>query len=293
MWCDSHLDETLIRIRRLARPLHLVFALATLTTVTARIGRAQAKPEQKYIGRLVGVYDESTGNPIDSVEVRDLVTGSFAYTTRTGTMALSFVDTAGSLLRIRKFGYAPITMFIGNAPGLPPVTLVLQPTAQRLPAVVTHDTLRHYLSPTISAFEERRKTGMGYFVSEAELRKEETRPLANVLRSHVATLAIQDVVMGGQRVTIAASRRGNGGACPVDVFLDGVKLNSNSQSGTLAILGSRRSGGTALQQGYVDLGQFLVTDLAGVEYHNVSDMPAEFEHTGSGCGGLYLWTRER
>lgn len=271
----------------------LIGALAPALARSQVPTRSSAPPSPKYIGRLIGVFDESTGDPIDSVEVRDVVTGSYTFTTRTGTVALSFVDTAGSLIRIRKFGYSPITMFIGNAPGLPPVTLVLQRAAQRLPAVVTRDTARHYLSPTLSGFEERRRTGMGYFVSEAELRKEDNRPLANVLRSHVATLAIQDVVMGGQRVTIATSRRGNGGACPVDVFLDGVKLNSNQQGGTLAILGSRRSSGTALQQGYIDLTQFLVMDLAGVEFHNVGDMPAEFEHTGGGCGGLYLWTRER
>ena len=271
----------------------LIAALAPALARSQVPARSSAPPSPKYIGRLIGVFDESTGDPIDSVEIRDVITGSYTFTTRTGTVALSFVDTAGSLIRIRKFGYSPITMFIGNAPGLPPVTLTLEPIAQRLPTVVTRDSVRHYLSPALSAFEERRKTGMGYFVSEAELRKEDNRPLANVLRSHVATLAIQDIVMGGQRVTIATSRRGNGGACPVDVFLDGVKLNSNQQSGTLTVLGSGRSRGTALQQGYVDLTQFLVMDLAGLEFHNVGDMPAEFEHTGGGCGGLYLWTRER
>jgi len=274
--------------------LSSMFFLASLGMSTALIAGAQSKPEQKYVGRLVGVFDENTGNPIDSVEVRDMITGSFAYTTRTGTLSLFFVDTGGSLVRIRKFGYTPITMFVGNAPGLPPVTLTLEPIAQRLPAVVTRDTARQYIGPMMKSFEDRRKTGMGYFVSEAELRKEDTRPLANVLRSRVPTLAVQDVVLpSGQRVTIASSRRANGGACPVDVFLDGVPLSSNQQGGSPAMMGSRRSGNTALDQGLVDLTQFLVSDLAGIEFHNVSDMPAEFVHTGSGCGGLYLWTRER
>jgi len=58
-------------------------------------------------------------------------------------------------------------------------------------------------------------------------------------------------------------------------------------------MGSRRSGGTALDQGLVDLTQFLVSDLAGLEFHDVSDMAAEFVHVRSGCGGPYLWTRER
>lgn len=282
-----------MRTRRSA-PLRNVFALSIVAIATASLASAQSTPEQKFIGRLVGVFDENTGNPIDSVEVRDMITGSFAYTTRTGTMSLFFVDTGGSLIRIRKFGYTPITMFIGNAPGLAPVTLTLEPIAQRLPAVVTRDTARQYIGPMLSGFEQRRKTGMGYFVSEAELRKEDTRPLANVLRSRVPTLAIQDIVLpSGQRVTIAASRRANGGACPVDVFLDGVPLGSSKQGGSPAMMGSRRTGGTALDQGLVDITQFLVSDLAGVEFHNVSDMPAEFVHTGSGCGGLYLWTRER
>lgn len=282
----------LIDVRRHMR--HLAFAVPVIALAARVSGQSPAPPVQKYIGRLVGVFGENTGDPIDSVEVRDMITGSFAYTTRTGTMSLFFVDTGGSLIRIRKFGYTPITMFIGNSPGLPPVTLALEPAAQRLPAVVTRDSARRYIGPMLSGFEQRRKTGMGYFVSEAELRKEDTRPLANVLRSRVPTLAVQDVVLpGGQRVTIAASRRANGGSCPVDVFLDGVPLGSSKQGGSYAMMGSRRSGGTALDQGLVDLTQFLVSDLAGVEFHNVSDMPAEFVHTGSGCGGLYLWTRER
>jgi hypothetical protein len=287
------LDAALMRRARMSSIAGATLLLPLLTVAAFQLGHAQ-KAEPTYVGRLVGVYDERTGDPLDSVEVRDMMTGSFAYTTRTGTLSLFFVDTAGSLLRIRKFGYAPVTMFVGNAPGLPPVTLTLEPTAQRLPAVVTRDTARTYLSPALAGFEQRRKTGMGYFVSEAELRKEDNRPLANILRSHVATLAVQDVIVGGQRVTIAASRRANGGTCPVDVYLDGVALSANAQSGgPLAILGKRNSGGTALQQGYVDLTQLQATEFAGIEFHNVSDTPAEFPHTGSGCGALYLWTRER
>lgn len=270
------------------------FAIAALCLLSPRPSHSQKSTQPNYVGRIVGVYDDRSGNPLDSVEIRDMITGSFAYTTSTGTLSLFFVDTAGSLLRIRKFGYTPITMFVGNAAGLPPLTVTLEPLAQRLPAVVTTDTARHYLSPTLNGFEQRRKTGMGYFIAETQLRKEENRPLANVLRGHIATLDIEDVVIGGQRLTIATSHRAqNASPCQVDIYLDGVLLTSNRNGGSLAILGSRRSGGTALQQGYVDLSQFLVSDLGGVEFHNVGDMPAEFAHTGGGCGALYLWTREK
>lgn len=204
-------------------------AMAALAFTAPGSAPAQAPAQPTYVGRIVGVYDDRSGSPLDSVEIRDMITGSFAYTTSTGTLSLFFVDTAGSLLRIRKFGYTPITMFVGNAEGLPPLTITLEPLAQKLPAVVTRDTVRRYIGPMLRGFEQRRKTGMRYFIPETQLRKEENRPLANA----------------------------------------------------------------ALQQGYVDLSQFLVSDLGGVEFHNVGDMPAEFAHTG-GCGGaLYLWTREK
>ncbi len=59
---------------------------------------AQSPSQQpKFLGRIVGVYDDRSGNPLDSVEIRDMITGSFAYTTSTGTLSLFFVDTAGSL----------------------------------------------------------------------------------------------------------------------------------------------------------------------------------------------------
>lgn len=281
-----------VHLAGVERAAAIVMAALAFMAPSRAWPQAPAKPA--FLGRIVGVYDDLSGNPLDSVEIRDMITGSFAYTTSTGTLSLFFVDTAGSLLRIRKFGYTPITMFVGNSAGLPPLTITLEPLAQRLPAVVTTDTARHYLSPTLNGFEQRRKTGMGYFIAETQLRKEENRPLANVLRGHIATLDIEDVVIGGQRLTVAISHRAqNASLCQVDIYLDGVLLTSNRGGGTLAILGSRRSGGTALQQGYVDLSQFLVSDLGGVEFHNVGDMPAEFAHTGGGCGALYLWTREK
>lgn len=281
-----------LQLARVRRAAAIVMAASAFAAPSR--GSAQARANPAFLGRIVGVYDDRSGSPLDSVEIRDMITGSFAYTTSTGTLSLFFVDTAGSLLRIRKFGYTPITMFIGNTPGLPPLTVTLEPLAQRLPAVVTRDTTHQYIAPMLRGFEERRRTGMGYFVPDSQLRKEDNRPLANVLRAHVATLEIKDVIIGGQRLTIATSRRAqNRSLCQVDIYLDGVPISSNRNGGTLAILGSRRSGGTAISQGYVDLGQFLVTELAAIEFHNASDMPAEFAHTGSGCGALYLWTRER
>jgi hypothetical protein len=44
----------------------------------------------------------------------------------------------------------------------------------------------------------------------------------------------------------------------------------------------------------IDLNQFQVSSLAGVEYYpDNATMPVQFSRTSGGCGALFLWTRER
>src|SRR5579863_9683218 len=58
-------------------------------------------PIKVYRGRVVGVFDQESGLPIEGVEVRDVLTGFSAKTTETGTVSLFFVDTAGSFISFR------------------------------------------------------------------------------------------------------------------------------------------------------------------------------------------------
>ena len=57
-----------------------------------------AAPAAAQRGRIVGVFDQTSGDPIEGARVRDMLTGTSALTTKTGTVSLSFVDTAGTLL---------------------------------------------------------------------------------------------------------------------------------------------------------------------------------------------------
>jgi hypothetical protein len=263
-------------------------------SISVVCGSVGAQTPRAVAGRLIGIYDDRTWNPLDSVEVRDLASGQSALTTSTGTVALSFVDTAGSLIRIRKIGYVPQTLFIDNSPGLPPLMLMLVPVAKQLPAVVTIDTAPKYSSPRLTAFEERRKTGFGYFVPEAQIRRDEDRPLAQLLRTRIPPIEVREVVYAGQRITIATLRRGSNSApCQPDIYLDGIAISANADGATLAILGKTRSAATAAMAGIIDLNQFQLNTIAAIEFHNPGDMPPEFNRTGSGCGALFLWTRER
>jgi hypothetical protein len=148
---------------------------------------------------------------------------------------------------------------------------------------------RKYISPSLNAFEERRLSGSGgYFITDSILRKEEGRPLWEVIRAHVpgASMVFPPnsfavyLVSGrapSNRVLIepAASK-----SCFPDVYLDGVSLAPATA--------------TATSSPTVDLTRFLTPEIGAVEFYaGGASLPIQFNHTSSGCGALLLWSREK
>jgi hypothetical protein len=79
-----------------------------------------------YRNRLLGVYDEETGEPMAGVQVADSTSGTFATTTATGTVSLLFLPDGLSTLLIRKPGYSVMRMPIVISPrDTLPITLIL------------------------------------------------------------------------------------------------------------------------------------------------------------------------
>ena len=188
-------------------------------------------------------------------------------------------------------------MFVDNGPEFAPMTITLQPVAGTLPAVVTRDSVRSYVSPALRGFEERRLSGHGgSFVSEATLRAEQDRTLGNLIRVHVPGVT----VLQSGRVDFAVTRR-EGQLCQVDVWLDGlpVSVRSTSAVRTAIPLPKPKLPGDPVPTDKPanvptnDLTTFDPRDLAGVEYYSAATTPAQFNRTGSGCGVLLLWSRER
>ena len=242
--------------------------------------------------RIIGVYDEASGQPIPAVEISDTASGTSVMTSATGAANLGFIIPKGGAIRLRKIGFEEQTMTVSmGASDTLPITVVMKRVAE-LPAVVTKDAAPRYISPVLKSFEERRKNhASGYFIDEATLRKEDNRALGNVLVAHAPGAIVKQV--SSANFLLKSPRCSNGGM--PDVYLDGVALAHLDDPRWPTSNKNRFSKVPPDPRDFpIDLNQFAVRDLAGIEYYpDNATMPVQFSRTAAGCGALFLWTRER
>ena len=258
----------------------VLLALIGATAVTAQefgLRGRRPKPHARYRNRLLGAYDEQSGAPLEGVEVLDVMSGVSAVTRKTGTVALSFLPDGGSLVRLRKVGYAPFTLTVAISPSdAAPFTILMRQSPQDRPTVVTLDSAPRYLSPGLHGFEERKRAGLGgQFVDEAALRRMDGDVMSTVLRRfHGAMVTRGRFVSTRTPSTGQASRtNGNGGSAFVAVYENGIKRASLSG---------------------IDFDKLQIDDYAAVEFYaGAETYPVWISPTNNDCGVLLLWTRER
>jgi len=253
-----------------------VLAAARLAAQDSTRAAHHPTPAASYRNRLLGAYDAQSGDPIEGLEVIDVASGTTALTTKTGTVSLAFLPDGGSLVRLRKLGYAPVTMNVAISPAdTSPLTIVMKRAAQELPAVVTKDSARRYISPGLQGFEERRRGGLGgHFIDEDAFRKMDGDILANVLRRLPgATLNGGSLVTtrGGTSAPVLLNPPSSGKGCPVAVYENGIRIKPAP-----------------------DFNRVRVDDFAAAEFYpGPETYPIWISPTNNDCGVLLLWFRER
>ena len=75
---------------------------------------AATLPTYRY--RLLGVFDESTGEPIAGARVTEAKTGDYVTTTVTGTVSLIFLPEGSSQLKITRTGYQELNLTVDIGP---------------------------------------------------------------------------------------------------------------------------------------------------------------------------------
>jgi hypothetical protein len=257
-----------------------LLALIAVTALVAQefaLGQSRSTPIPRHRKRLLRAYDEQSGEPLESVEVMDVMSGTTAFTTKIGTVSLDFLPDGGSLVRLRKVGYAPLTTTVAISPAdIAPVSILMRRSPRDTQTVVTRHSAPRYISPGLHGFEERRRAGLGgQFVDDASLRQLDGDSMSNVLRRfHGATLS------GGRFVSTrtgspepAFKSRRDAETCGVAVYENGIKRASLAP---------------------IDFNKVRVDDYAGVEFYaGTETYPVWISPMDNDGGVLLLWTRER
>jgi hypothetical protein len=261
--------------RSIARSLAVTLAASGL--VAAQTPAPPANTH--YRGRLLGVFNAQTGDPIEGAEVLDVFSKTKALTTATGTVTLSFLPEGGSMIRVTKIGFSPETNVVPITPAdTAPFMIMLRPVAQTLPTVVSKSAAAKYVSPGLRAFEERRVSAVGgKFITPEQLRKSDNRKMTDVIRE--IGVPVRCAKSFPFPCFATSSRQGTkyafigGGSCDYDVYLDGNKISAADDR---------------------DLEVIKVSEIGAVEaYMGAASLPSQYNQTGSACGALLFWTRER
>lgn len=269
--------ETAIRPSSASVAATITACLLAIGAATPACGRAQEPRPQAHgdsahvrPGRLLGVYDAVSGDPVADVVVTNVLNGLSARTTPTGTLSLFFVDTSGGMLRIQKVGYSPVTMVVANSDrDTIPLTVLFSPAVHQLAPVVTRARGNRGPADTVRSLEdhgfyERRLTSGA--PSSAFVTAEKIEKLA--VLSDVYSLTGRPVCIG-------------------NLYVNGVRLAPLTNPS----LGPGRALNTLTRNPIDQL--FTPSDVQAIEMYRGSEVPAEYGGTSSSpstCVTL-IWTK--
>lgn len=233
------------------------------------------------------VTTEGGGAPVANAEVWFPTLDRRVRSDSSGAFWFDSLPAGHTLVQVRRLGFVvrrdTLTLTAGNAVNRE-YALVSQATL--LDTVRTVADQVKYISPALRGFEERRTNApSGYFIPESELRKHDESPLSSIITTRAAGLVLVIGKLGAAYLSSSRKTCAKGvGACfppncYVTTYIDGVLVYGVNSD-------------TAVKP--PDVNRIPVDELAGVEFYPGSGTaPPQYNATGSGCGVLLLWTRER
>lgn len=238
------------------------------------------------------VRADSTAAPIVTADIWLDGTTVRTRSDRTGAYRLGGIGAGSYKLMVRAVGFRPLAVdAILAADDSIDVDLILTPIAVQLAPLEVNAAATEHLTATIRGFEERRAVGLGRFLTRADLARWEHGPVTAAMRM-IAGVRLVLLPCGGWAL---ATSRGSGPvqarpvyctgpsgsylvtpACYLSIYLDGVRQWSWGDEPPL------------------DVDRIMVMDLEAIEvYRGPSELPTQYQGTGSACGAVLFWTRQK
>jgi len=245
----------------MARRLSHLGAFALLATSLPGVAvPQQVPPTASIVGRLVDVESRA---PVGRARIAILGAHHEFASDSEGRFVGDHLASGTYVLQARAIGYA-VGSWVVQLGDSETVTQVFE--LKRLPYVLDPVVVQRRLTfsaERLRAFERRRASGRGYFITAAQIEAEHPHALVDLLRN---VPGVQMICAGASRCTVRMLRSPRN--CKVDYVLDGFPA-TNSTSPDMATVG-----------------------IIGIEvYRTLSETPLEFLRTDNVCGTIVIWTR--
>lgn len=240
----------------------------TLRRLAPLLLLATVQPVYAQRVRVTGtVVDSASGTPLEGVQVRLIDMDISTLTDSDGSFQFFGVASGTHTFAARRLGYEPMAIrFELNAANTRQADLGVVRIAPRAieldPLVVEAELVRDF--PQMEGFFRRMRSEQGTFLTEADIQKKAPHETSDIVR-RVPGFRTNE----WGRLT---SGRGSGGFradCPVQVYVNGVKINAPT----------------------VDV--VVPTTIIGMElYTGASTVPTIFRSgSNASCGVVAIWTR--
>lgn len=250
----------------------LASAVIAMLVATPPLARAQSASS----GTLaVHVSSAETGRPVAGAVLRLRHGLSVTGTTDSAGLAVLRDVPAGVTdeVDVRHPAFVAASASVLVEPGaVRAIEVRLRSIAVRLDTVVA--TAAH--ASNVPGFDDRRRTGHGYYVTRDDIERERPTVTTDLLR-HVPGIRLFPV-SGGYRVR--STRGASSRDCPLSLYLNGLPMtNEISRFGSSAGIPASVLDGITPQT------------IEALEIYGVSEVPPQFNRGDSSCGVILIWTR--
>ncbi len=250
--------------RILLSPAFASLAIAVLGLLPAE--RAVSQSLQGQTAIVIAFVTDTMGKPLSGADVQVVGTGVRGSTDDGGRVALLAVPAGNAVLRLRRLGFAELTVPIAVTAGMPPESRYrMTPVAADLKDVVVRASAlkpeRYARTGKFDSFYRRRAQGSGTFLTREIIDARDAQKSEDLLRLSTG---------------IKISYRGNSPSihfmrCPkVNVYIDGIRSHDPSR----------------------DYFALSPLDIEAIEvYHGMAQVPPEFSPQPNDCAAIVVWTR--
>lgn len=247
---------------------HELFIGSTRTVLSA----PTARPADTIASRPVGVHygngrvtgtviAGATGKPLAGAQVT-IIGGPRVTANANGEFILTDAPMGTRMLEVRSLGYYPDRRRVDVVKGAPALRVVLSTFRAVLDTVKIR--ARRLADRHDSGFEERKRSGVGKYLTAEDISK----------RGAVFTSGIFRSIAGLRVINDSIQMRGifqNADWCVPEFYIDGRYMYTQ--------------GGEELDAA------MLPKDIAAIEVYTETNVPPQFSQGMGGCGSIVIWTK--